>query len=310
MADFTSSFWSWFIAISTVVSIVALTYFVLVVGAKKKKPGEKVETMGHVWDENLEEYNNPLPRWWFNLFLLTLFWGCLYLFLYPGLGNYAGYLGWSQEEQYAQEMQQAEERYGPIFERFINEDIPSLANNEEALVIGKRLFANYCTTCHGSDARGARGYPNLRDHDWLYGNSPQAIKTSIAQGRRGVMAPWQAVLGDEGVFQTAEYVRSLSGLSADVQIAAKGKKHYQMYCAACHNADGTGNQMLGAPNLTDDIWLYGGSQKRIMETIALGRNGVMPGHKEFLGDAKIHVLTAYLYNLAQQAEVEKSAKQN
>jgi len=299
MADFTSNFWTWFISITTVVSILALFVFLYKLSGRKLKKDEQAEPVGHVWDEDLYELNNPLPRWWFNLFLITLVFGVIYLFLYPGLGSYKGYLGWSQVGQYQKEIKQAQEKYGPIFEKFQNRDLAALAQNDEARTIGKRLFSTYCTTCHGADARGARGFPNLRDSEWLYGGDPQSIETTILNGRSGAMPAWGPSLSQEDIFNTAEYVRTLGGLSADPVVAAKGKKIFQQYCVACHGADGQGNQQLGAPNLSNDIWLYGGSQQRIMETITKGRSGRMPPHKEFLGEAKVHLLAAYVYGLSR-----------
>ncbi len=300
MADFTSGFWSWFIGIVTVVSIVVLLYFTVKFSGGIKAPGEKAETMGHVWDENLEELNTPLPRWWRNLFIITLIWGLAYLFLYPGLGSFAGYLGWTQEGQYEKEMQQAEERYGPIYNQYLNTGLSELVTDQEALTIGKRLFSTYCTTCHGSDAGGARGYPNLRDDDWLYGGKPETIKNTILNGRQGIMPPWEEILTEKEIFSVAEYIRTLAGHSADSNIAARGREIFNTNCTICHGADGTGNQQLGAPNLADDIWLYGGSQKRIIESIAKGRSGNMPSHKEFLGEAKAHLLAAYVYSLSHR----------
>ena len=299
MADFTSGFWTWFIGIITVASIVTLLVFVLrLSGTRKRKKGEPVESVGHIWDEDLHELNNPLPHWWLNLFLITLVWGAVYLFLYPGLGSYRGYLGWSQVKQYQQEVKDADDRYGPLFDKYEHQDIAALAKNPEAITIGKRLFATYCTTCHGSDARGATGFPNLRDSEWLYGGDPKSIETTILNGRSGAMPAWGAVLSKADIFNTAEYVRTLSGLSADPEIAAQGHKIFGQYCAACHGADGKGNRLLGAPDLSNDIWLYGGSQKTIIATITHGRNGHMPPHKEFLGQAKVHLLAAYIYSLS------------
>ena len=299
MADFTSGFWTWFIGIITVASIVTLLVFVLrLSGTRKRKKGEPVESVGHIWDEDLHELNNPLPHWWLNLFLITLVWGAVYLFLYPGLGSYRGYLGWSQVKQYQQEVKDADDRYGPLFDKYEHQDIAALAKNPEAITIGKRLFATYCTTCHGSDARGATGFPNLRDSEWLYGGDPKSIETTILNGRSGAMPAWGAVLSKADIFNTAEYVRTLSGLSADPEIAAKGHKIFGQYCAACHGADGKGNRLLGAPDLSNDIWLYGGSQETIIASITHGRNGHMPPHKEFLGQAKVHLLAAYIYSLS------------
>lgn len=299
MADFTGGFWSWFIGLSTIISLIAL--FIFVIGLSKRKTGkagDKIETMGHVWDENLEELNTPLPRWWLYLFIGTLIWGAGYLILYPGLGAYAGLLGWSQINQLEQEMQAADAAYGPIYAQFKNTDLRQLAENEAALKIGESLYSSYCTTCHGSDARGARGYPNLRDSDWLYGGEPDNIKVSILQGRRALMPAWGEVLSAEDIFNVTAYVEQLSGREVSGAHASLGGAIYQQNCAMCHGPDGKGNPMLGAANLTDDIWLYGGSHKKITESIVEGRNGVMPAHKAFLGEAKVHILAAYIYSLS------------
>ncbi len=299
MPDFISGFWSWFISLTTIISIIGI--FIFVIKFSKRKAGDdagKVETMGHVWDENLEELNTPLPQWWLMMFFITLIWGAGYLIFYPGLGSFAGILGWSSQGQLEQEMQKADEQYGPLYEQFKNTDLTTLAQNEDALKIGERLFASYCTTCHGSDARGARGYPNLRDNDWLYGGTPENIKTTIMHGRQGAMPPWGSILKHEDVFNVVSYVEQLAGREVDAMHASLGAEVFQTNCAVCHGADGKGNQQLGAPNLTDDVWLYGGSQKKIMETIESGRNGKMPAHKEFLGEAKVHILAAYIYSLS------------
>ncbi len=299
MADFTGGFWSWFIGISTVISIIAL--FIFVIGLSKRKQGDssdKIETMGHVWDENLEELNTPLPRWWLYMFIGTLIWGAGYLVFYPGLGAYAGILGWSQISQLEQEIQAAEATYGPIYAQFKNTDLKQLAENDAALKIGESLYSSYCRTCHGSDARGARGYPNLRDTDWLYGGEPENIKTSILQGRVALMPAWEGVLSAEDIFNVTAYVEQLSGREVNSVHASLGGAIFNRNCAMCHGADGKGNPMLGAANLSDDIWLYGGSQKKITESIVKGRNGVMPAHKEFLGEAKVHILAAYIYSLS------------
>lgn len=299
MADFTGAFWSWFIGVSTVISLIALFIFVLGLSKRKiGKAGDKIETMGHVWDENLEELNTPLPRWWLYLFIGTLIWGAGYLLFYPGLGAYAGLLGWSQINQLEQEMQAADAAYGPIYAQFKNTDLRQLAQNEAALKIGASLYSSYCTTCHGSDARGARGYPNLRDSDWLYGGEPDNIKVSILRGRRALMPAWGEVLSAEDIFNVTAYVEQLSGREVSGVHASLGGAIYKQNCAMCHGPDGKGNPMLGAANLTDDIWLYGGSQKKITESIVQGRNGVMPAHKAFLGEAKVHILAAYIYSLS------------
>ena len=297
MSDFTSEFWSWFIIAIVVGGIIWLFY--LLQGTNKAETEEGVPT-GHVWDENLEELNNPLPRWWLWMFYITLIFGIVYFALYPGLGKFQGVLGWSQEGQYDQEVADADAEFGPLFAQFEQTPIPELAGNEQAMNAGERLFVNYCAVCHGSDARGASGFPNLRDSDWLYGGEPEAIMASIMNGRTGVMPAWETPLGgEEGVNQVANYVMTLAGRDADAALAEAGKAKFGTFCASCHGADGKGNKLLGAPNLTDDTWLYGGSPRAIKESIAKGRNGRMPAHSEFLGKAKSHVLAAYVYSLSQ-----------
>lgn len=299
MADFASGFWNWFIIIPVIGGIIAMFWLNRwMSGGPRPKAGEKPKSHGHVWDEDLQELNNPLPKWWLNLFYVTLVFGIVYLILYPGLGNYAGALGWTQKGQYESEITNADEQFGPLYGKYLQEDLKLLATNRDALRTGERLFVNYCTICHGSDAGGGPGFPNLRDEDWLYGGDPQTIKATIMGGRTGAMPPWGAVLGPEGTANVAEYVLSLSGRSVNEAVADLGKEKFQQLCVACHGADGKGNQALGAPNLTDNIWLYGGSKQRIMESIDKGRAGRMPAHAEFLGEAKVHLLAAYIYSLS------------
>lgn len=303
MADFTSEFWNWFIVVPTLVGIVALFILNRWMTTPPSKGADKPKSTGHVWDEDLKELSNPLPRWWLNLFYLTLVFSLGYLVLYPGLGTFAGALGWTQKGEYEREVAQADKRLSPLFEQYLREDLNQLAVNREALKTGERLFMTYCTVCHGADARGARGFPSLRDGDWLYGDSPEAIKASVMQGRNGMMPPWGAVLGPEGVFNVAEYVISLSGKRVvNENAAAAGREKFKALCASCHGPDGKGMAAIGAPNLTDNVWLYGGTQKDIMETIEKGRAGRMPAHGEFLGEAKSHLLAAYVYSLSQKRE--------
>ncbi len=303
MADFVNEFWNWFVIVLTVLSMIACWWLVISQSKKGQKPltGE-VKSTGHIWDEDLQELNNPLPRWWLYLFYITLYFGSAYLILYPGLGAFQGLLGWSQLKEYQEEITKAENSYGPIFNKFVDQDLNIVANDPEAREIGKRLFSTYCTQCHGSDARGARGYPNLIDNDSLYGHDPETIKTSIMKGRNGVMPAWKQILGNEGLFNVTAYIQSFRGKEADLVTVAKGKDIFSKNCAACHGADATGIQALGAPNLIDDIWLYGGSNKRIMESIAQGRQGQMPPHSEFLGEAKVHLLAAYVYWLSTNTD--------
>ena len=299
MADFDSDFWSWYIAILSVLSILACIWLIRWMSTGEQKT-DKVENTGHVWDGDLTELNNPLPRWWLGLFYITIAFGGFYLLLYPGLGSFQGILDWSSKGQYQEEVERTNAEVGPLFARYQQTPIIDLVKDETALKVGERLYANYCTTCHGSDARGARGFPNLRDGDWIWGGTPDAIKTTLLHGRQAAMPAWEAVLGERGVDEVAQYVLRLSGRTTISELADEGKAKYEMFCAACHGVDGAGNTLLGAPNLTDDIWLYGGSLTRITESLNKGRNGRMPAQGEFLGEAKVHLLTAYIYSLSQQ----------
>ncbi|UCE89297.1 MAG: cytochrome-c oxidase, cbb3-type subunit III [Pseudomonadota bacterium] len=294
-----SSFWTWYIGIITVGNILACYWLILWTGKPRPDEAAQGDVTGHTWDEDLQEYNNPLPRWWLWMFYITIVFGLGYLVLYPGLGGVAGQLGWTQASQYDEEMAAADQRYGPIFAAWAAKEIPTLARDADAMQAGQRLFLNYCATCHGSDAGGSRGFPNLTDSAWLYGGSPEAIKTSILDGRAGIMPPMGPALGEQGVAEVTAYVLTLNGREADAGLAASGKARFESMCAACHMQNGSGNPMLGAPNLTDDIWLYGGSPGVIKHTISQGRNGRMPAHGDFLGQDKVHLLAAYVYSLGQ-----------
>ena len=297
-----SSGWSWYIIILTLGNI-AGSWWLLRHYSKKRvvTKDQDDNTTGHVWDDDLTELNNPLPRWWLWLFILTILFSLVYLVLYPGLGNYKGWLNWSQDKAYLQETQQIEARYAQIYDQFLQQDIPTLAQDPQALKTGQRLFINNCSTCHGSDAKGARSFPNLTDSEWLYGGTPQAIKHSITYGRSGIMTPWAAVLQDNGVKEVVAYVQQMSGQAYDADLAKSGQQHYQTFCVACHGPEGKGNIMLGAPDLSNDIWLYGGDTESLTETISKGRNGKMPAQQNLLNEGKIHVLSAYIYSLSQSA---------
>ena len=297
MSDFSSDFWSYYVALITVISIVACAVLLWTMSTQRV-PNQKVQTLGHVWDENLAEYNNPLPNWWRWMFYLTIVFGLAYLVLYPGLGRFAGTFRWSSGGQYEAEQATAAENYGPLFAKYAAMDIPAVAADPQAREIGQRLFLNYCSQCHASDARGGRGFPNLTDDDWLYGGEPATIEATITGGRNGIMPPLGGMLGEDGVKNAANYVLSLSGAMHDAELAAKGKQTFVTICAACHGQDGKGNAALGAPNLTDRIWLYGGSLATIAETIRNGRNNKMPAWGEFLGKEKVHLLAAYVWGLS------------
>lgn len=291
-----SNFWSWWIIIITAIIIVG-SFVVLHLTRKMEDNGE--ETTGHVYD-GIEEYNNPLPKWWLNLFYITLVFSMGYLFLYPGLGSYKGYFNWSQESNWEEEVAEAEKVYGPVFAQYQDTPIKELIKDENAMDIGRRIFLNVCAACHGSDASGAPGFPNLTDNDWLYGGTPEKIVETLVNGRQGVMMAFGEQLNEEQISQLTSYVVSLSGMTAPEKEIAAGEKLFAVNCVACHGADAKGNQMLGAPNLTDNVWLYGRSRKVIARTIRNGRNGNMPAHQEILGDAKLHLVAAYVYSLSNK----------
>jgi len=301
VSEFSSGFWDVYITLVTLLSIVACALLLWTQTSVRNAPGGG-ETTGHMWDEDLAEYSNPLPGWWRWLFYITIVFGLAYLVLYPGLGSWKGTLGWSQISQLKEETAYADKQFGPLYERFAATDVEALLKSPEALAIGQKLFLNTCAQCHASDGGGSRGFPNLADGDWLYGGDARSVKASITDGRNGVMPPFGPALGDEKVKNVAQYVRSLSGLTADPLRVAYGKETFQSTCLACHGADGKGNQQLGAPNLTDKTWLHGSDEAVVIETITKGRSSHMPAHKSLLSEAKIHLLTAYVLSLSQAAK--------
>ena len=296
MADFTSGFWSAYIAILTALSI-AFCLFLLIANSRKQ-PASADNTTGHVWDEDLREANNPLPRWWIGLFILTIVFGIGYLVYYPGMGAFAGAAGWSSAAAYEKERTALEQASEPIFAGFTGKAPDQLAGDPKAMAIGERLFLNNCAQCHGSDGRGSRGFPNLTDRDWLYGGSAEAIKTTITDGRRGVMPPLGAALGGPAnVERLAHYVLSLSGSATDAMKAELGRPHFAT-CAACHGPKGEGNPAIGAPNLTDRTWLHTPGLNGVVATINNGLDNMMPEHGSKLTANQIHVLTGYVMSLS------------
>jgi cytochrome c oxidase cbb3-type subunit 3 len=289
-------FWNWFVIILTVVNILACWWLLYWTKGVSGREDGKITT-GHEWD-GLTELNNPLPRWWLHLFNITIVMAIVYLILYPGLGNVTGVLGWTQLTQYNDELVAAEVTEQAVFGRFGDMEPAALMADAEAGEIGRRLFGHNCAMCHGSDARGAPGFPNLTDDDWLYGSAYEQILTSITNGRVGAMPALGAALGEDGVNEVVAYVQQLSGQDADSTLAAAGKTRFDMLCMACHGLDGKGNQALGAPDLTNGIWLYGGSAGTIAETINNGRAGMMPAHKTLLNEQRRRVLAAYVKGLS------------
>ncbi|MDO6466686.1 cytochrome-c oxidase, cbb3-type subunit III [Neptunomonas phycophila] len=295
-----SFFWSAWVSVITLAVIFGCTWLLLQTRKSESFKEETEETLGHEFD-GIAEYDNPLPRWWFMLFLGTVIFGLVYLALYPGLGNFKGLLGWTSANQWEEEMAHAEEVYKPVFAKYAAMSVQDLQKpeNAEGLRMGQRMFANNCSVCHGTAAQGAHGFPNLTDNDWLYGGEPETITQTIVNGRQGAMPAWGAVLGEDGVRDVASYVLSLSGKEVDAEAVTNGKKSFESLCTACHGVDGKGMQMLGAPNLTDDIWLYGNSFADVAHTIRAGRAGVMPAHKDLLSQDKIQLIVAYVYSLSK-----------
>jgi cytochrome c oxidase cbb3-type subunit 3 len=293
MSDFVSSGWSVFVAAATVLSLVACLVMLAIASKRKIIPNDP--TTGHVWDEDLRELNNPLPRWWMGLYIITVLFSGAYLMLYPGLGSMSGSLGWSSTGQLAAEDKAAQAALTPVYAKFKAMSAADLAKDSQAMGIGERLFLNNCAVCHGSDARGSKGFPDLTDGDWLWGGTPELIAQSIAKGRNGVMPPMAAAVGSaEDVKNVANYVLSLSGSPHNNVAAEQGKAKFAA-CAACHGLDGKGNQQLGAPNLTDKVWLYGWGEEAIITQITNGKSGVMPAHDGRLSAEQIQVLAAWVW---------------
>lgn len=291
-----SNAWSWYLIIGTLATLAACFWVVIYANKQRASKEEIAESESHVWDEDIRELNNPLPMWWFWLFILTVVWSVFYLIYYPGLGDFDGIGDWSQEQQYAAEMAAAEAEYAPMFAAFAEQDFADLARDPAALSVGASLYANYCSQCHGSNAKGARGFPNLTDAAWLYGGAPEQIERSILQGRSGIMPALGAAMGgDQGIDEMVSYVQSMQdGLNAD----SPAHSRYMTLCVACHGPTGAGNQMLGAPSLIDDTWLYGSSPQDIRKSLVEGRNGVMPAHNDLIGADRARILAAYVYSLA------------
>lgn len=292
-----SSGLSIYVIVLTVINVVAAMWLLWWMRKKHGESATTTDTTGHVWDGDLQEYNNPLPRWWLWLFILTVIFSVVYLALYPGLGNSRGSLGWSQQKQWADMQAVQETAAQKMLAQFADRSIEELSTDAAALTVGRNLFANNCAACHGSDGGGALGFPSLIDGDWLWGSDAESIRASIHDGRMGVMPGWEAVLGSGGVENVLAYTLTLSGRQAAAGNVAEGRTQFELLCAACHNADGKGNAALGAPNLTDNIWLHGGSPEALRRVIANGVNNVMPGQGERLGEQRVALLAAYVMSM-------------
>ncbi|PJE80160.1 Cbb3-type cytochrome c oxidase subunit CcoP2 [invertebrate metagenome] len=300
-----SSFWHWWIIGLTLICTLAVVLLLAVIW--KKQPKDMTDkTTGHEYD-SIKELDNPMPQWWCVLFVATLVFSVGYLALYPGLGYWKGLLGWTSTNELERNQTQYHRRFAPEFARYGKIPVEELIHNPKAMKMGRRIFANNCAQCHGMDAGGSFGFPDLTDGSWLYGGTPEAIEETLIYGRQGQMPAWEAILGNRDINNVTHYVRELSGLNTDASQTERdhGKKIYQQVCMACHDQNGTGNTLLGAPNLTDNKWLYGSSHAQIAYTLRKGRNGVMPAWKDFLGKDRVHLVAAYVYSLSHEKEDTK-----
>jgi cytochrome c oxidase cbb3-type subunit III len=297
MSDFTSGFWPIYITVIVLGGIVGCAVLLWTTAKMKLTNTQADGSNGHEWD-GIKEMNNPLPRWWVWMFIITIIIGFVYLAAFPGLGSYAGKLGWTETNQYDDEVAKANKALEPMYAKFAAMSVEDLSKNPEAKAIGERIFMNNCAQCHGSDARGSRGFPNLTDSDWLHGGTPEKIKETITGGRIGMMPPMAAAVGtEEDVKNVANYVLSLSGSTNDSGRAKLGQEKFAV-CAACHGPDGKGNMDIGSANLTDNIWLHGAGEAAIIKRINEGKTNVMPSWKSKFTPEQIHVLTAYVWGLS------------
>lgn len=313
MSDFVSGFWSLWVIVLTVASIAGCAILLVATGrikvagkaGPKDAAGNKADVTGHVWDGDLQEYNNPLPKWWMNLFWITIIFSVVYLILYPGLGSLPGVLGWTSAGAYKREVAEFDDRVKPLYEKYAKMDVEQIAADPAAKQTGQRLFLTYCSPCHGSDAMGGKGFPNLTDKNWLYGGAPETIITTITGGRMGVMPAFGPVLGEDGVRNAVAYVRSLTNLPHDNLKAQLGKPIFMANCAACHGPEGKGNQAMGAPNLTSGVWMFGSSERAMVEGVTNGHNTQyaggptpMPSFKDTLSPTQIRLLASYVWGMS------------
>ena len=306
MSDFVSDFWAWYIGLIVIASVIGI----LLLMKSQDVPVNEGQELEHRWDESLVELDNPLPKWWKGLFYITAVFAIGYFALYPGLGSYTGLLGWTSINQHGTELRQADEQYGPILAKYLSMPVEEVAVKPEAREMGKHLWLTYCTQCHGPDAGGNTGFPNLRDTDWIWGDSPEKIKETILGGRQALMPAYggqkEVIGGPTGAVEMSHYVMSLSGMEHDSALAAKAAPKFMQACAACHGMEGKGNQLLGSANLTDNYWLYSKGvdaksvQESIVYTLINGRAGQMPSQLDKLGEAKVHLLAGYVYGLRNE----------
>lgn len=298
-----STAWSWYVIVLTAINLIGICWLLFATARKPKIEVAPNASKGHVWDGDIEELDNPLPRWWLWLFILTIVFALGYLVFYPGLGNFAGKLGWTSQGEVERTLADTNAKLESLYAGFRDRSVADLSHDPAATKVGRNVFANNCASCHGSDARGAIGFPNLVDADWQYGGDPDTVLASIVGGRQGVMPPLGAALPDGGIDEVANHVLGLSGQAHDAALASAGKPKFEMLCAACHGVDGKGNPILGAPNLTDDIWLHGiGDIDMIRTTIVNGRNGVMPAWGPLLGEDRVRLAAAWVLSQGEKPD--------
>lgn len=286
-----SAGWHWFVIIGTFLSLAAMLWLLV---ANRHKSDQA--TTGHEWD-GIEELDNPLPMWWVGMFVATIVFSVLYLIYYPGLGNFQGAGDWTSTNQHSAQVAHHDARFAPLYAELGAMDEETLAQDRRGMQVGRRLYLNHCSTCHGVNASGSLGFPDLTDDEWIWGGDYDAVRTTISKGRIAQMVGWGPALGDEGVVNVANYVLQLSGNPHDADLAAAGASQFNLMCVACHGADGSGNVLFGAPDLTNDQWLYGGSLEALSRTIADGRQGNMPPQADILSEPKIHILTTYIRSM-------------
>lgn len=298
-----STGWSWYVIALIVLNIAGCVW--LLWWTARRNPGDPAPTdTSHVWDGDITEYNKPLPKWWINLFYLTIVFSIGYLVWFGGWGSFQGYGRWSSANEHAAEKAQQDARLNQTFARYETKSLPELAHDPKALSLGRSIFNNTCATCHGSSAQGATGYPNLADDIWHWGGEPDQVLATVLDGREGVMPEWGKVLtgigGEHAVDQVISYVRVIgdSGATQNDYMAAQGKRLYEGVCVACHGIEGKGNVAMGAPDLTDAYWMYGDSKESLRQTILAGRHGSMPAHRELLGETRSKLAAAYVWSLS------------
>lgn len=302
-----SAGWSWFVIVLIVLNLGGCLWLIWWTG--RRRPGDPAATdTSHIWDGDLTEYNKPMPRWWINLFYLTIAFTVGYLVWYPGFGAFAGSSGWTSAREHDAEKAAQDKKLDAAFAPFAGQSIDAIARDPRALKLGRAIFANNCATCHGSSAQGAIGYPNLTDTIWHWGGAPEQILETVLGGRQAAMPGWEGALGGpQGVTEVAVYLQSLRGERVDAGLARAGELKFAGICVSCHGADGKGNQALGAPDLTDDYWLYGDSMAAIRQTIAQGRNGAMPAHAPIIGETRARLVAAYVWSLSNNPNAKRPA---